>query len=121
MNDIRLDDELFDLPQAAAYLRKSPRTVRLLIKNKRLKAGKSGANGGGSFEILKSACLEYIHSNQHNQAVNAENGQAEKESVWRSNKGTASGTVISFARTGRELDAALVRQTRNKRRNSSIS
>ncbi|WP_196062901.1 MULTISPECIES: helix-turn-helix domain-containing protein [unclassified Serratia (in: enterobacteria)] len=45
MKDIRLDDEVFNLTEAAAFLKKSPRTVRSLIKAKRLIAGKSGAQG----------------------------------------------------------------------------
>jgi hypothetical protein len=121
MADIRMDDVLFDLPEASAFLKKSPRTVRQLIKAGKLIAGKSGSNGGGRFEILKSACLEYIHNQQHNQAVNAGVGHSERNTVWGSNKGTATGTVISFARTAKELGAALERQTRSKRRSSSIS
>lgn len=121
MTTLRLDDEIFNLPEAAKFLKKSPRTVRKLIKDKRLRASKSGCNGGGQFEILKSACLEYVHYQQHNQAVNAENGRSERKSKWRSNNVTAIGTVTSLNRVAKELDAALIRQTKSKRRNSMIS
>ncbi|WP_425286297.1 helix-turn-helix domain-containing protein [Candidatus Fukatsuia endosymbiont of Tuberolachnus salignus] len=123
MNTIRLDDELFTLTQAAHFLQKSPRTVRQLIKSHRLRAGKSGQNGGGNFEILKSACLEYIDNNQHNQAVNAEDGLIERTTRWHLNRGTANtGTVISLRRgVEKELGAALKRQIKNKRRSCTIS
>ncbi|HGJ5884552.1 helix-turn-helix domain-containing protein [Arsenophonus sp.] len=121
MTILRMDDEIFNLSEAAKFLKKSPRTVRKLIKDKRLRASKSGCNGGGQFEILKSACLEYIHYQQHNQAVNAENGHSERKSKWQSNNVMAIGTVTSLNRVAKELDAALTRQTKSKRRNSMIS
>ncbi|AXH43544.1 excisionase [Erwinia phage vB_EhrS_59] len=118
MTDFRMDDVLFNLCDAASFLRKSPRTVRQLIKDRKLRAGKSGSNGGGRLEILKSSCLEYIHNQQQNQAVNAENGHSERKAVWRSNNVTEIGTVTSSNRVAKELGAALIRQTGSKRRNS---
>lgn len=120
MADIRMDDVLFDLPEASAFLKKSPRTVRQLIKAGKLMAGKSGANGGGRFEILKSACLEYIHNQQHNQAVSESDGRKE-DNLWRSNNVVEFGTATSQRQTASVLGDLLTRQTGSKRRSCTTN
>ncbi|TKI06231.1 helix-turn-helix domain-containing protein [Martelella alba] len=122
MTDINIGDEVFTLIEAAKFLKKSPRTVRSLIASKRLPAGKSGPNGGGVLEILRSDCIDYVRRKTHNQAVNAEDGHTQRENeVWLSSNVTEIGTAISSRQVEKELGAALARQTRNRRRNSTIS
>ncbi|WP_291973176.1 helix-turn-helix domain-containing protein [Candidatus Symbiopectobacterium sp.] len=123
MCEIRLDDEPFTLIEAAAFLKKSQRTVRSLIKAGLLTARKSGPNGKGHYEILKSECLAYYGRASQNQAVNAEIGHQQKgNNRWHSNNVTAIGTATLSSRTvEKELENALTRHTRNKRRNSMIS
>ncbi len=121
MTDIYIGDEVFTITEAAAFLKKSVRTVRTLIADNRLKAGKSGANGGGCLEILKSDCIAYVSQKTHNQVVNVEDGHSERKTAWHSNKDMEGGTVISLHRVGKELGKALERQTRSKRRSCTIS
>ncbi|WP_230492862.1 hypothetical protein [Martelella alba] len=117
MSDFYIDDVVFDLHEASAFLKLSERAIRARIKDGRIRAAKSGGNGGGKLQILKSSCLAYIHRQQQDHAVNADDGRTEEQTVWQSNKGTVSGTVISLLRTESALDKALEQRTKGKPRN----
>ena len=122
MAEINIDDVPFTLPEASAFLKKSPRTVRALIKAGRLTANKSGPNGKGRYEILKSECLAYYGRETQNQAVNADGHQQKGNNGWPLNNVTAIGTATMSSRAvAKELGAALIRQTGSKRKNSTIS
>ena len=122
MSEININDVPFTLAEAAAYLKKSQRTVRGLIKSGLLTSRKSGPNGKGHYEILKSECLAYYGRAAQNQAVNADGHQQKGNSRWPLNTVTAIGTATMSNRVvAKELGAALTRQTRNKRKNSTIS
>lgn len=120
MQEILLADEVFKLTEAAAFLKKSPRTVRGLIKSGKLIAGKSGEKAQGRFEILKSSCLEYVHNQKHNQAVSESDGRKE-DNLWRSNNVVEFGTATSQRQTESVLGGLLTRQTSSKRRSCTTN
>lgn len=122
MAEININDVPFTLPEAAAFMKKSPRTLRALIKEGLLHANKSGKKGGGRWEILKSECLAYYARETENRAVNADGHQQKGNNRWPSNNVTEIGTaILSNRAVVKELDAALTRQTSYKRKNSTIS
>ncbi len=113
-----MNDDVFDLSQAAAFLHLSPRAVRARIKSNLIAASKSGINGGGKLLIFKSSCIEYVRHQQQTHQVNAVEGQAEGKTEWHSNKGTGYGTVISLRQVGSALDKALAQRTSGKLKSS---
>lgn len=99
MKEIMLNDELFMLIEAAAFLKKSQLTVRSLIKAGLLSTRKSGQNGKVHYEILKSEYLAYYGRASQNKAVNAEIGHQQKgNNLWRSNNVTTIGTPTLSSR-----------------------
>jgi hypothetical protein len=122
MAEINIDDVPLTLPEAADFMKKSKRTVRGLIKSGLLTANRSGPNGKGRYEILKSECLAYYGREPQNQAVSADGHQQKGNDRWPLNNVTVIGTATMSSRAvTKELGAALTRQTGSKRKNSTIS
>lgn len=114
---IDINDEVFDVKKAADFLCKSKRKIYDLIAKGRLKAAKSEKKGG-SWEILKSSCLEYVYDNHQNCLVS---GDCQIKSNKRfkscqSNKEMVHGTVTLLPQRDKELEEALAHRTRSKRR-----
>ena len=112
-----LNDEVFDVRKAAEFLCKSQRKVYELLNSGRIRAAKSNGKNG-SWEILKSSCLEYVHNNHQNCRASDDDADKSKErfNQCQSNYGTACGTVISFPRVANELGEVLKHRTKGKRR-----
>lgn len=55
-------DEILTVSEAASFLRKHPGTVRMWIRNGRLKAKKVSAGGRGVYVLLKTDILEHVVS-----------------------------------------------------------
>ena len=58
---IMMDDEILTIEQAATYLKVCDKTVRRLIRNKKLKASKVGR----SWRIRKQDIGEFLHETQN--------------------------------------------------------
>ncbi|WP_369751183.1 helix-turn-helix domain-containing protein [Pseudogulbenkiania sp. NH8B] len=114
----QVDDEIFTLKEASAFMRLGERTLRDWVADGRLRATKS-AKKGGKFLILKSDCIAAVRAMQSNDPRLVRDGHTDDQSAWPSSSEVAPGTVTSLRRTASELDAALAYRTKNRQRNVS--
>jgi hypothetical protein len=109
-----MDEEVFTLRGAAAFIKFSERFTRGLIKAGKLLAFQTSKNG--EYRILKSSCIDCIKSMTHNESVGGIDcsNKTEVSKQWQSSSGVKCGTVTSQRQTVVELGARLAQRTKSK-------
>lgn len=115
MDDGSLNDDIWDVKFTAEKLKTTPRTISSLIANGEIRGRKIGKG----YITTKSAVLDYINASLQTDTASA--GDHKGESPWQSPNVMGSGTVISLHRQEKELDKALERGTKSKRRSCMTS
>lgn len=110
-----LDDDIWDVKTVAENLRTSPRTVSTLIASGEIK----GRKVGKGYITTRSAVLDYINTPLQTSGASA--GDHEGDKLCQSPRETGYGIVISLPQQAKELDKALERGTKSKRRNCTTN
>ncbi|WP_237657960.1 hypothetical protein [Tolumonas lignilytica] len=115
-----MDEEVFTLREAAAFMKFGERFTRGLIKARKLLASQTSKNG--EYRILKSSCIDCIKNMTHNESVGGIDcsNKTEVTKTWQSTSGAKCGTVTSQHQTVVELGARLAQRTKGSPRNTTI-
>ena len=111
-----MNNQTYNVAQAAAYLKCHPETVREMIRSGKLLAAKIG----------RSYCIRQVHldallAEAENQSVQALTRSRSKKQCPYINEKTVSGTLTFGHQAAAELDNLLARKTNKKPKGCTIN